>query len=430
MAEVLISPESTLDFSYSSALGAFANSNLSPTFSLTAGQQYRILWDGSSYTRTGFAFTTADGSECVGVGNPLAAGQESNGDLFCIVYDKTHDYMHHLSLEQTATHTVSVYEITGSEVGIIQYDRNGNPMEFYGKKVLRVDTTDGGTRDFVHANLVEKTVELDFSRGSMEIDAGEDELFSKILIPKPETLSQENILEGVRVAGIEGALKASGGGSANDLLVGAVQEIKCDAQTVIGTMLADLPNLEVVELPNATTIAKTSYYSFPPLFYGCKKLKRFYAPLADTATITAAYQNHTALEEFIIPNWTGNVVAAMFAGCSNLRIVKIGKSTTNYTEVNSLFNNCRNLETAEIGNLKKLGSSAFAGCSKLVSLIIRSDALVALTSSSYIGSSGIGTGIGYVYVPASLVATYKAASYWSAYASRIRAIEDYPEICG
>ena len=39
-------------------------------------------------------------------------------------------------------------------------------------------------------------------------------------------------------------------------------------------------------------------------------------------------------------------------------------------------------------------------------------------------------GTGYVYVPASLIETYKTATNWSAFANQFRAIEDYPEICG
>lgn len=93
---------------------------------------------------------------------------------------------------------------------IILYDRTGSPLEFHDKKVLRVDTTDGGTRDFVHANLVEKTVELDFSDGDMEIEPGADGMFSKISIPTPANLSPVNIAEGVNIAGIVGELAASG----------------------------------------------------------------------------------------------------------------------------------------------------------------------------------------------------------------------------
>ena len=42
----------------------------------------------------------------------------------------------------------------------------------------------------------------------------------------------------------------------------------------------------------------------------------------------------------------------------------------------------------------------------------------------------ISSGSGYIYVPAALVDSYKAAGNWQYYADQIRAIEDYPEITG
>lgn len=109
-SEIQILPETTLSFEYNNALGVFGNTDVDPAFVLEVGQDYTVVWDGNQVTRTAFAFTFADGSECVGVGNPLAAGQESNDDLFCVVYDETHNYMHYLSLEQTDSHTIAIYQ--------------------------------------------------------------------------------------------------------------------------------------------------------------------------------------------------------------------------------------------------------------------------------------------------------------------------------
>jgi hypothetical protein len=40
-------------------------------------------------------------------------------------------------------------------------------------------------------------------------------------------------------------------------------------------------------------------------------------------------------------------------------------------------------------------------------------------------SSSIAKGTGYVYVPRSLVDSYKSATNWSTYANQFRALEDY-----
>ena len=47
-----------------------------------------------------------------------------------------------------------------------------------------------------------------------------------------------------------------------------------------------------------------------------------------------------------------------------------------------------------------------------------------IKSTSSIGAKA------YIYVPRALVEDYKVATNWSTFADRIRAIEDYPEICG
>ena len=53
-----------------------------------------------------------------------------------------------------------------------------------------------------------------------------------------------------------------------------------------------------------------------------------------------------------------------------------------------------------------------------------------LDNTNTFNSTPIASGTGYIYVPAALVDNYKAATNWSTYANQIRAIEDYPEICG
>jgi hypothetical protein len=64
-----------------------------------------------------------------------------------------------------------------------------------------------------------------------------------------------------------------------------------------------------------------------------------------------------------------------------------------------------------------------------MTVILRANEAATVQSNSF-QSSAIASGTGYVYVPRALVDTYKAATNWSAYASQIRAIEDYPEITG
>ena len=59
---------------------------------------------------------------------------------------------------------------------------------------------------------VEKTVELDFSAGDMEVTPEAGKAFSKVTIPVPANLIPGNIAEGVNIAGIIGSLVAGGCG--------------------------------------------------------------------------------------------------------------------------------------------------------------------------------------------------------------------------
>lgn len=81
--------------------------------------------------------------------------------------------------------------------------------------------------------------------------------------------------------------------------------------------------------------------------------------------------------------------------------------------------------TSEIGN------SDFNNCLKLTALILGANSVCTLSNVSafsYTPINRYNNTIGYIYVPRALVDSYKAATNWSTYADRIRAIEDYPEV--
>lgn len=89
------------------------------------------------------------------------------------------------------------------------------------------------------------------------------------------------------------------------------------------------------------------------------------------------------------------------------------------------------LTTADFPVATSIGIKAFYGCSALTALILRkTDAGCTLSSSDAFSSTPIASGTGYIYVPSALVDSYKAATNWSIYSDKIRAIEDYPDITG
>ena len=94
------------------------------------------------------------------------------------------------------------------------------------------------------------------------------------------------------------------------------------------------------------------------------------------------------------------------------------------------FRGCSNLAKIDFDVLGEMKNADFHQCSALTAVIIRSPAVCTMSDSNAFESTPIASGTGYVYVPAALVDSYKAATNWSVYADQIRAIEDYPDICG
>lgn len=91
------------------------------------------------------------------------------------------------------------------------------------------------------------------------------------------------------------------------------------------------------------------------------------------------------------------------------------------------FDGCSDLEKADFHAATSFGTQVFSRCYKLRALVIRTETMCTLSNSDI---DFFFSGIPYIYVPSSLVETYKADSAWSNFSSYFRAIEDYPDICG
>lgn len=107
-----------------------------------------------------------------------------------------------------------------------------------------------------------------------------------------------------------------------------------------------------------------------------------------------------------------------------------------------VFHRCTKLKMVDMPSVTLIKQNAFAECWSLTAVILRSSTLVSLENTNafnkayhFLGTvsedyNPDGLTDGYIYVPAALVDSYKAATNWSTYADQIRAIEDYPDITG
>lgn len=121
------------------------------------------------------------------------------------------------------------------------------------------------------------------------------------------------------------------------------------------------------------------------------------------------------------------VGAYAFQNCSSLTSV----SFPNVTSIGDYaFNAAHKLAKADLPKVTSIGQHSFSAANALEALILRNAEKVCSLGSDAVSYTKISSGSGYIYVPAALVDSYKAAANWQNYADQIRAIEDYPEITG
>lgn len=94
------------------------------------------------------------------------------------------------------------------------------------------------------------------------------------------------------------------------------------------------------------------------------------------------------------------------------------------------FDACGRVTKMDFLRVQTIGNAAFRSTGSLTAVIIRTPSVVPLTGTITFSGGAVATGTGFIYVPSSLVDSYKAATNWVTYADQIRAIEDYPEITG
>lgn len=174
-------------------------------------------------------------------------------------------------------------------------------------------------------------------------------------------------------------------------------------------------------------------------FRSCTKLKNVDAPNVTTVGDYAFYQC-SALTTLNLPAVT-SIGQQVVYGCNKLMSLVFPATTT--MSQNAL-REAQYVEVIDFHILTSIPAQAFYGCRGLKALILRSETLVTLSNTSAFttcyrilgtknsGFNPNGEKIGFIYVPAALLDEYKTAENWSSdnLVTQLRAIEDYPEICG
>lgn len=239
------------------------------------------------------------------------------------------------------------------------------------------------------------------------------------------------------IASIESGGGTTTSGDIDAFITGTISEISSNVTTVHEYAFYGFGNLKTANLPLATSIGDRAFYESylqtinAPLVteigdysFGYCRFSTVNFPNV-TSIGTGAFMNGS-LTTADFPLVT-TINSATFNGCTNLTTINFPKATT---IGGTAFNACKYLVTADFPLVTSIGSSAFGTCSRLTALILRNSSVCTLSNTSALSNTPIKSGTGYIYVPSTLVDSYKAATNWSTYAAQIRAIEDYPDITG
>lgn len=203
----------------------------------------------------------------------------------------------------------------------------------------------------------------------------------------------------------------------------ALTSVNLPAVTTISGMgtFYNCTALQSISLPELLTI------NADQVFYQCNKLTTINLPKLTTINGDNTFAYLRNIESISLPELTSIEQAYSFTYCQSLTSVNLPKLTTvpGYS-----FNACNALSVLDLPSLTSIANYGFYNATALTTLILRSETMCTLGTTNPFYNTNIFRKTGYVYVPSALVNTYKADSAWSTYADQIRAIEDYPDICG
>lgn len=210
--------------------------------------------------------------------------------------------------------------------------------------------------------------------------------------------------------------QSGGGGNLTAVLEGTLSSIyDASASFVRSYCFASQNSLEYVNLPSCKSIGKSA-------FPACLSLSTVSFPACETVDANAFAS--TALEEIDLPLCTDIGTGAFYA-CISLSSVSLPNCET---ILSGAFSRCSELKEITLPKCETIGSNAFVACSTLSVVVLLSTSVTKLANQTAFQSTPMSRSqylghFGSIYVPSSLVDSYKAASYWSVYSDRITAYE-------
>ena len=224
----------------------------------------------------------------------------------------------------------------------------------------------------------------------------------------------ENIKKGISILGVTGTFDGGGDTTQEDGLV--TGEISGDYSNDRITKVRNYAfnNCQILtsaNLPQATSIGNYA-------FRDCSYLTDISLPQATSIGYSAFY-NCSKLTSISLPQAT-SIGNSAFRDCSYLTDISLPQATS---IVDYVFYNCSKLTSISLPQATSIGYSAFSNCYLLIKLVItKTDSVCTLSNTNafqncyhFLGTKNItynptGAKDGYIYVPDTLVSSYKTAT--------------------
>ena len=262
-----------------------------------------------------------------------------------------------------------------------------------GVTVVSLSVTSNGTYSAPSGKAYDP-VEVDVPNTYSAADEGKV-VSSGALVPQTSSaITQNGTVDTTLINSVDVNVSSGGGDSAEDGIImrtisGAYENSRV---TSIGIYaFQNCTHLTTASFPSATSIGGNAFYS-------CTRLTTAYFPSATSIGSSAFYS------------------------CASLTTASFPSATS---IGGNAFQKCASLTTAYFPSATSIGSSAFQNCYNLISFYLLGSSVATLSNSNAFTSTPIGgyttsTGgvYGSIYVPSSLLASYKAATNWVNFSAR------------
>ena len=194
---------------------------------------------------------------------------------------------------------------------------------------------------------------------------------------------------------------------------GMIKIINLDnsASFVASSVFYNNKTIQTVNLPYATSVGSDA-------FNDCTSLSQVSLPVCEDIG-SGAFYRCTSLSQVSLPVCT-HIGVNVFTRCSSLSQVSLPVCT--HID-NVAFNRCTSLSQVSLPMCSFIGDFAFQSCSSLSIITIGYSSVCRLHNYNAFEYTQITSSKGSIYVPTSLVDSYKSATNWSYFSTQIFPIE-------